>query len=61
MHTSQRVITDDENEYRIALEVIPNYELIQQILKYGDTVKVVEPEWLVDEIKAILTRSLDQY
>jgi len=61
LHTSQRILIDDEQECRISLEVIPNYELTQQTLKHGETVKVVEPQWLKDEIKGILKRTLGNY
>lgn len=61
LHTSQAEIIDDEFEYRISLVVAPNYELMQQILKHGDTVKVLEPAWLAEEIKNILKRTLEKY
>jgi predicted DNA-binding transcriptional regulator YafY len=61
LHSSQQVIVDDENEYRVSIHVVPNYELTQQILKHGETVKVIKPQWLVDEIKGILKRSLERY
>jgi len=61
LHTSQKVLIDDDMECRISLLVVPNYELNQQILKHGETVKVIEPQWLRDEIKAILKRTLDKY
>lgn len=61
LHTSQTLLIDDEKECRISLLVVPNYELTQQILKYGETVKVIEPVWLVNEIKEILKRTLKKY
>ncbi len=61
IHTSQRVIIDDENEYRISITVIPNYELNQLILKHGNTVKVIKPSWLANEIKENLHQSLEKY
>lgn len=61
LHTSQRILIDDEQECRISLEVVPNYELTQQILKHGETVKVIEPQCLMDEIKEILKRNLEKY
>ena len=60
-HSSQKVLIDDENEYRISLEVFPNYELMQLILKHGEKVKVIEPKELVDEIKENLQSTLKQY
>lgn len=61
LHASQQVLIDDENECRVSLRVIPNYELTQQILKHGDTVKVLEPAWLVEEVQRIMTRALKKY
>lgn len=60
-HISQRIIIEDETEFRISLEVVPNYELIQQILKHGDTVRVLEPEWLATEIEQNLKRTIQKY
>jgi len=61
LHPTQKILIDDENECRISLEIIPNYELTQQILKYGETVKVVEPQWLTNEIKEIFKRTIEKY
>jgi len=61
LHPSQKILIDDENECRISLDIIPNYELIQQILKHGKTVRVIEPQWLVDEVTEILERTLAKY
>lgn len=60
-HKSQKIIKDDKAECRIQLHIIPNYELIQQILMHNNQVKVIEPEWLVEEIKSHLKRTLEQY
>jgi len=61
LHPTQEILIDDENECRISLEIIPNYELTQQILKYGTSIKVIEPQWLADEIKEILKRTIEKY
>lgn len=61
LHSSQKILIDDEHECRISLVVVPNYELTQQILKHGDTVKVIEPAWLVAEIRGIMKRTLEKY
>lgn len=61
LHNSQKILTDNENECRIAIYVVPNYELKQQILKFGDTVKVLEPEWLSEEVREVLERALEKY
>lgn len=61
LHSSQKILVDNEKECRVSLCVIPNYELKQQILKYGDTIKVLEPDWLVTEIKNDLVKTLEKY
>ncbi len=61
LHSSQQVIADNEKELRISLDVVLNYELIQRILMYGDSVKVISPFSLKKEVKEIVTRSLRHY
>jgi len=61
MHSSQRILVDNEQELQIKLRIIPNFEFQQQILKLGDNVKVIQPQWLADEIKTVLTNTLKQY
>jgi len=61
LHTSQKTLIDNDEEFRISITVIPNYELTQLILKHGDTVKVIEPQWLADEIKENLQRTLEKH
>ncbi len=61
LHKSQEILIDDDKELRISLNIIPNYEFAQQILMHGNTVKVIEPEWLVDEIKGKLEETLAKY
>lgn len=61
LHSSQKVLKDDENGLIISLKVYPTYDFIKEILSHGDTVKVLEPESLVDTIKNTLKQSLNQY
>ena len=61
MHDSQKIIIDNEQELRISIRVSPNYELIQRILMFNQYVKVLEPQFLVDELKERLKESLKNY
>ena len=61
LHHSQQVIIDNEREFRISLDVIVNFELIQRILMYGPNVKVIAPETLRKQIKDSLTETLSFY
>jgi predicted DNA-binding transcriptional regulator YafY len=51
LHSSQRIINDKEGKTLVEYLLKPNYEFIQLIFKHIDTIRVVEPEWLVDEVK----------
>jgi predicted DNA-binding transcriptional regulator YafY len=49
-HHSQKIIVDNDEELRISLKLKPNYELTQKIMMLHHEVKVIEPQWLADEI-----------
>lgn len=61
LHSSQKELIDNEEEYRIELDIIPNFEFQQQVLLHGETVKVLEPESLVQEIKHRLKNAYEKY
>jgi predicted DNA-binding transcriptional regulator YafY len=61
MHHSQKILIDDEVECRFELNVVVNYELIQQILMHHHFVKVIEPATLQNEVKRLLKLALEQY
>lgn len=61
LHTSQKIMNDDENEFRISIRVRPNYELEEQILKHGDRIRVLEPTWLKEKIRERLILAINNY
>jgi len=61
LHTSQKILIDNEEEFRISLRVRINYELEEQILKQGEKVRVIEPEELKTVIKNRLIKALENY
>ena|SRR6218665_2427158 len=62
LHSSQVEINEDNVEtFDIKLNIHPNFEFNQQILKYGSLVKVIEPKWLADEIKEELRKGFESY
>jgi predicted DNA-binding transcriptional regulator YafY len=61
LHGSQRKIQHDETGLVIQLEVIPNYELEQVVLSYGESVKVLEPDSLREKIKERILKSSLNY
>jgi len=61
LHHSQMVLKDNKKELRIKLDIIPNYEFKQQVLMLGETVQVIRPGWLADEVKKSLKAALKRY
>lgn len=58
---TQRLVSMDEKGAVITIEVYINYELEQQILSFGEKVKVLEPAELKDKIKQRLIEAANNY
>lgn len=61
IHHTQEVLIEDDNEYRIKLHLIVNYELKMLILGYGSSVRVISPNPLASQIRIELENTLQQY
>ncbi|MDR3705819.1 MAG: WYL domain-containing protein [Paludibacteraceae bacterium] len=61
LHESQQTLIDNDTELRVKLTVYPTYDFVQEILSHGESVKVLSPQRLIDEIKASLAKALKQY
>jgi predicted DNA-binding transcriptional regulator YafY len=61
LHSSQTIVKESRKETIFEYNLIPNYELVQAILRLGSQVKVLEPETLRYEIITSLTETLRQY
>lgn len=61
IHSTQRIIVDDEKEFKIEVRVIPSYEFYSKIRSYGQQAKIISPEGLVEEIKSSFSKALDRY
>ncbi len=61
LHTSQKVLLDNDEECVVSLRIRPNFEFTQQILMRGNQVKVIQPEWLANEVKKSLNDSILSY
>jgi predicted DNA-binding transcriptional regulator YafY len=60
IHSSQ-IDKQVEDGLLVKIEVIPNYELEQLILSFGEGVKVLEPDSLKQKILNRIQSNLDQY
>lgn len=61
LHETQEIITDDENELRIKLTLFITHDLLMEILSFGDSVEVIEPPHLIEEIVSTYKSALKQY
>lgn len=61
LHPRQKILIDNEKEFRIELNIRPNYELEEQLLKQAEKVVVIEPFWLKERIKKRLQLALSKY
>lgn len=60
-HESQEIIIDNEEELRIKLEIYVTYDFLMEVLSYGDNVKVIQPESLINDLKTSYRQALVQY
>lgn len=51
----------NDGRIKISLHLIPNFELKMQLLKLGEHIEVLSPQYLRNQIKESLTQTLKQY
>lgn len=61
LHPTQTILVDNENELRISIQVWQSFELIQQLVSYGDYMKVIAPQSLISEVKGWFSEGLAVY
>ncbi len=61
LHTSQTILKETKQGTLFQYELIPNFELVQAILRLGSQVKVVEPETLKQEVIRSLKEAMERY
>jgi predicted DNA-binding transcriptional regulator YafY len=61
LHDTQIIITDDEDELRVKLNLCITHDLIMELLSYGDTMEVIAPKSLREEITTIFGKALKYY
>ncbi|MFZ4398532.1 MAG: helix-turn-helix transcriptional regulator [Bacteroidales bacterium] len=61
LHETQKILIDNENELQIRLKLCITFDFVMEILSYGETVKVIQPESLINEIKSKFQNAFKQY
>lgn len=61
LHETQQVLVDNDQEVRIRLNVYLTLDFIMEIRSYGENVKVIQPQSLIDELKQSYKKALTYY
>ena len=61
MHESQEEIERNEEYSIFAYRLRPTYDFMQEILKNGEDIEVLEPLWLREEMAGIIQRMWNKY
>lgn len=55
------ILVDTDDEFRVKLSIIINKELVYELARLGDSVKVISPQSLVQQLTSFLKQALYQY
>ena len=61
LHETQEILVDNEEELQIKLKVYITHDFEMELLSYGNNVKVLQPNSLIEQMKAVYERGLKQY
>jgi len=61
LHETQKILIDDENELRIRLKLYITHDLVMELLSYGDSLKVIQPDNLAANLKSQFSRAASYY
>jgi predicted DNA-binding transcriptional regulator YafY len=61
LHESQKVLIDNEEELRVGLKVYVTEDFIMELLSHGESLKVLKPKSLINEMRKTFENSLGLY
>jgi predicted DNA-binding transcriptional regulator YafY len=61
LHETQQVLIDNKTELQIKLKLCITFDLVMELLSYGESLKVIKPESLITEIKEAHKKAFKQY
>lgn len=61
IHSSQTIISEDDEQTTFEYQVRPTYDFLQGILSQVDQVEVLEPQWVCEEIQRMAQNILNYY
>lgn len=61
LHDTQQILIDNNKELRIKLILCVTHDFVMELISFGDNLKVLQPQGLVDEIKSVHKRAFKNY
>ncbi len=61
LHHSQTILKDTDAELQIELKLHITHDFVMEILSYGETLTVLSPKILVENIKNVLKNAISKY
>jgi predicted DNA-binding transcriptional regulator YafY len=61
LHESQEILIDNEKELRIKLTIFITHDFFMELLSYGENLKVIQPDNLINDLKSTFQNVLKLY
>lgn len=61
LHDSQRILVDNADELRIQLKLFITHDFFMELLSFGDNLKILEPQSLIDDLKSTVRNINKRY
>lgn len=61
LHHTQQILQDNNSGLQISLRLYLTHDFIMELLSFGDSVKVVKPQELIDTLKSVYQKARDNY
>ena len=61
LHESQQILIDNEKELRIKLTLVITHDFFMELLSYGENLRVIKPESLINDMKSTFKKALKLY
>jgi len=61
LHETQEILVDTDDELRIRLMLFITHDLVMELLSYGDSMKVIQPQELVEQIRSAHYQAFSRY
>ena len=61
LHETQEILTDTDEQLQVRLKLFITQDFIMELLSHGDSLRVVKPDSLIEELRKVYQRSLQKY